>query len=127
MAFIEVLGFEVDDEKRSSVSKEMTDELTRILNVSSDTVSIYYLTVVPTHYAHAGALASTSRRRLFIKVHLLTRSRDVMRSAARSIADIVARGFQHDPRDIAVYFLGRQRDEVAHGGLLESDRDPVSP
>jgi phenylpyruvate tautomerase PptA (4-oxalocrotonate tautomerase family) len=125
MAFVEVIGFEVDQEKRTRVSRELTDRLTRILNVSSDTISIYYIHVSPTEYAHAGSLASTARRRFFIKVHLLARPEAVLRTAADSIAEVVAKGFQREPRDIAVYFLSRQPGEVAHGGLLESDRDPV--
>jgi phenylpyruvate tautomerase PptA (4-oxalocrotonate tautomerase family) len=122
MAFIEIVGFDVSDERRSLISQRITEELTRILDVSSDTISIYYFSVKPAHYAHAGSVSSTVRQRIFIKVHLLARSGSILRAAAKSIAEVVATELQHDPRDIAVYFLIRQPEEVAHGGILESDR-----
>jgi len=125
MAFIEIVGFDVSYERRSLVFQQITDELTRILDVSSDTISIYYFSVAPADYAHAGTLACAARRRIFIKVHLLSRSGAIVRAAAKSIAEIVAAGFDHDLRDVAIYFLSRQPEEVAHGGTLESDRQSI--
>lgn len=122
MPFVQIMGLDCDKSQREALAREATAALVRTLDVSPDSVTIYFAAHDPSHYAHGGQIEDPSRRRIFVNLHILARSEDMRRQTATALCDVIATLLRHDPQDIAIYFLERLPSEVSHAGLLESDR-----
>lgn len=125
MPFLEVVTFDRDIAARRRMAEAITQGLCASLDVSKDIVTIYFQTVDPEDYSHAGELATNGRRRIFVKVHAFARPLPYRRRAARTVCDAITASTDCDPRDIAIYFFDRQPHEVAHSGTLEVDLQPL--
>lgn len=122
MPYVEILGPRTASPARQAVVSEVTSGIVRGFGVTPSTVTIYFQTVEREDYAHEGALADKARPgRVFVKVHSFRRTADQRRAVAEAITPAISSYFDTAPDDVAVYFLDRDRDEVAHGGELASD------
>ena len=123
MPFIEVYDFADQATRRPEAARLITDILGRHANAPASTVVIYFLPRTAETYAYGGPMGDDAeRRRLFIKAHLLPRSPDVRRATAKALCEALSSLYAMPLEHTAVYFLERQTDEIAHGGVLESDR-----
>ena len=103
----------------------VTDGICDAFSVGPGTVTIYFIDIAPGAYAHAGMLgAPAEEQRVLVKVHAYRRGIPERRRAA-AITGPLAAIYGTAADSLAVYFLDRARDEVAHGGLLSSDAEPA--
>ena len=122
MPFVEILAAPADAAARARLARSVTDGITRGFGVGPETVTIYVLPIEPGCYAHAGEMGTTTgAQRLFVKIHAFRRDVAKRRAVAASVTAAVAAALDADPADVAVYFLEREADEVAHGARLASD------
>lgn len=122
MPFVEVLAPPASPDATAALARSVTDGITQGFGVGPETVTIYFLAVAPAAYAHAGAMGTGPRaQRLFVKIHAFRRDTARRRAVAASVTQAVATALAADPSDIAVYFMEREPDEVAHGARLASD------
>jgi phenylpyruvate tautomerase PptA (4-oxalocrotonate tautomerase family) len=122
MPYLEILGPPAAPAARAALARAATDAIMAGFGVGPETVTIYFLPVAAADYAHAGAMGSASLpQRIFVKVHAFRRDADRRRTVAASLTKAVAASLDAAPETVAVYFLDRSRDEVAHAGHLASD------
>jgi len=122
MPFLEVIAPEPVLDRPEALIAGLTDALAGAWGIPPEIVTTYLVGVPMARYGHAGrAGASAGALRAFVKVHAFRRSEEARRRAATALAGVLtAAGL---PAEAAVvYFLDRARDEVAHGGRLESDK-----
>ncbi len=119
MPFIEVIAPPLPEPRRQQVARGISDGICAAFGVGPQTVTSYFIEVPPSHCAHAGALGETQR--LFIKVHAYRRGIAARRAAATVLTSVLAAGYGVPAKALAVYFLDREKDEVAHAGALSSD------
>lgn len=119
--FIEVTGFDQNQEVRRRLSRELTDALASSFSISEEIVTVYYFVLAPTDYAHAGVLAPAGEPRTFIKVHAFPREVALKREAARRMCEAAAGVLGLAPKNVIIYFFDRPAHDVAHAGVLASD------
>lgn len=125
MPYLEILGPRVGvSEKRAAVAA-VTEAIVSAFLVQPATVTVYFLAVADEDYGHAGALGTGARdMRVFAKLHAYRRGVAERRAAAAGVTRALARCFATAPADVAVYFMDRMPDEVAHAGAMACD-DPA--
>jgi len=125
MPYVEILAPPLGEEARRKVAAAVTEGLCEAFSVGPGTVTLYFLDIAPGAYAHAGAVgAEAGPQRILVKVHAYRRGVEARRAAAAALTAPLAALYGTVPKTLAVYFLDRARDEVAHGGHLASDVDP---
>lgn len=122
MPFIELLAPPASPAVRLRATRAVTQGLCDAFAVSADIVTLYFLDVPPDAYAHAGVLGAEGRtQRLFVKVHAYRRGVAERRRAAALIGPALAAAYDVPDTAVALYFLDRAPDEVAHAGCLSAD------
>lgn len=121
MPFVEILAPDLPEVRHPAAAAAVTEALVAALGVAPGTVTLYVPALAPGGYAHAGASGAAAQRRAFVKIHAFRRPVERRRAAAASVTRAVAEAYALPPADVAVYFLDREPDEVAHDGRLESD------
>lgn len=127
MPYIEILCPSAPAADKQRAATAVTDGIVRAFDVSPATVTVFFQTVASDDYAHEGRHGHDGRgMRIFVKVHAYRRSPEARRDAARHLTPALATCFRTPSADVAIYFLDRERDEVAHDGHLASD-EPLAP
>ncbi len=122
MPFVEVHDFDVPPEQRRRATQSITGALSAAFAITDAITSVYFCDHGGERYGHAGIFpAPPEDRRVFVKVHAFRRDAAKRRDAARGITDGLSVAYALPVERIAVYFLDRASDEVAHGGILASD------
>lgn len=121
MPFIEIIGFDQKPETRRRLSRELTSALAQSFGIGEDIVTVYFQSLQPGDYAHAGELAPPGEARTFIKVHAFPRDVALKREAARRMCEAAAGVLGAAPRNVIIYFFDRPAHDVAHGGVLACD------
>jgi phenylpyruvate tautomerase PptA (4-oxalocrotonate tautomerase family) len=122
MPYIEILAPPVSLDGKALLVKSVTDGLMTAFGVAAETITLYFLPVAPDDYAHAGAIGTQNLgQRILLKVHAFRRSAAERRAAAAALTEGVCAAYGVPGRDVAVYFLDRHKDEVAHDSKLASD------
>lgn len=121
LPFIEIWGFDQNDATRQRLSRDLTDALCRAFDIAPDIVTLYFQTLQPRDYAHAGVHSPEGSARTFIKVHAFARPVARKRAAARALCEAAAAALGVPAHDVILYFFDRPAHDVAHGGLLASD------
>ncbi|WP_043829394.1 hypothetical protein [Muricoccus aerilatus] len=125
MPYIEILAPPLPVERRQQVATAVTDGICRSFSVGPETVTLYFLDIAPSAYAHAGMMGpATGEQRIFVKVHAYRRSIPARREAAAALTAPLATLYGTTAKALAVYFFDRAKDEVAHAGFLSSDAEP---
>lgn len=113
---------------RSALARDMTAAVVSAFSVLPSTVTLFFIPLNEEAYAHEGELAADMssedprRRRIFVKVHAYARSIDRRRALAVALTPLLARYYGASPDKVAIYFIDRTFDEVAHGGQMAADR-----
>jgi phenylpyruvate tautomerase PptA (4-oxalocrotonate tautomerase family) len=121
MPFIEIVGVAPDQSRRAELCELLTEEMAQVLNISAEIITIYFFDIAPHQYAHAGKLEGPDRNRVFLKIHAFARDVRYRRQLAESLTEILVKVCEWPRIEIAIYFFERAPEEVAHGGVLESD------
>jgi len=124
MPYLEVFAPAASDETKARFAREATQAVIEAFAVKPETVTLYFLDIPVSAYAHAGQFgAQAGRFRIFLKVHAYRRGVDERRAAAKGLTQALCDAYGAEGRDIGVYFLDRERDEVAHDFHLASDEN----
>lgn len=122
MPYVEVLAPPAPPEHKAALAKSVTDSLMSAFNVGAETVTLYFLPIAPGDYAHAGTMgAQGAGQRILLKVHAFRRTEAARRAAAAALTRSVCTAYGVPADDVAVYFLDRDKNEVAHASILASD------
>ena len=122
MPYVEVLAPQVPSDRKAALARSVTDGLMSAFDVTADTVTLYFLPISPDDYAHAGEFGpQDARMRILLKVHAFRRSEAERRAAAIALTRGVCSAYGVPGDDVAVYFLDRDKSEVAHDSKLASD------
>jgi phenylpyruvate tautomerase PptA (4-oxalocrotonate tautomerase family) len=122
MPYVEILAPRAAAERKALLVPAVTDGIVRGFDVVPSTVTIYFVPLGADDYAHEGIFGLPERgARVFVKVHAYRRSADRRRAAAEALTPALAACFDTPEHNVAIYFLDRERDEVAHEGHLASD------
>jgi phenylpyruvate tautomerase PptA (4-oxalocrotonate tautomerase family) len=122
MPYIEVLAPPVSPAGKAALAKSVTEGLISAFGVGPETITLFFLPVAPADYAHAGEMGSAqTSQRILLKVHAYRRSEAQRRAAAVALTQGVCAAYGVPGADVAVYFLDREKDEVAHDSRLASD------
>lgn len=128
MPYLEILAPTAPASARRELVRAVTDGIVRGFDVAPSTVTVYFVPIGADDYAHEGVhgLPPTGAR-VFVKVHAFRRDAARRRAAAEAMTPALAACFDTPARNVAIYFLDRERDEVAHEGHLASDDDTATP
>jgi phenylpyruvate tautomerase PptA (4-oxalocrotonate tautomerase family) len=121
MPFIEILGPELAPAPRHAAASGMTQGLAEAFGIPAAIITIYFQPVPAPLYVHAGAPPAGEAMRVFIKVHAFPRETPKKRRAAALMTAAYAQAAGVEPKSIAIYFLDRAPEDVAHGGVLACD------
>jgi phenylpyruvate tautomerase PptA (4-oxalocrotonate tautomerase family) len=122
MPYVEVLAPPASPESKAALAKLVTDGLMSTFSVGAETVTLYFLRITPGDYAHAGEMSPQGGgQRILLKVHAFRRSEAERRAAAAALTQSVMTAYDVPGDDVAVYFLDRDKSEVAHNSKLASD------
>ena len=122
MPYVEVLAPQAPNQRKAALAKSVTDGLMTAFGVTADTVTLYFLPISSDDYAHAGEFGPQgARQRILLKVHAFRRSEAERRAAAIALTRGVCSAYGVPGDDVAVYFLDRDKSEVAHDSKLASD------
>ena len=122
MPYIEILAPRAAAAQKRQLTQGVTDSIVRGFGVTPSTVTIYFLALGTDDYAHAGDFGlPPAGARVFVKVHAYRRNPDQRRAVAEAMTPALAACFDTPAHNVAIYFLDRERDEVAHEGHLASD------
>ncbi|MBR0971322.1 MULTISPECIES: tautomerase family protein [Bradyrhizobium] len=122
MPYVEVLAPQVPPQRKAALARSVTDGLMSAFGVGADTVTLYFLPISPDDYAHAGTMAAQDGgQRILLKVHAFRRSEAERRAAAIALTRGVCNAYGVPGDDVAVYFIDRDKSEVAHDSKLASD------
>ena len=122
MPYVEVLAPPVTLDSRAALAKSVTDGLISAFGVAAETVTLYFVPIWPGDYAHAGEMGPKGLgQRILLKVHAFRRSEAERRDAAAALTRGVCAAYGVPGHDVAVYFLDRDRSEVAHDSRLACD------
>jgi phenylpyruvate tautomerase PptA (4-oxalocrotonate tautomerase family) len=126
MPYLEILAPRASTSAKRELARVVTDAVVRGFDVEPATVTIYFVPIGADDYAHAGEHGlPPAGARVFVKVHAYRRDADRRRAAAEAMTPALAACFDTGAHNVAVYFLDRERDEVAHEGHLASDETTV--
>jgi phenylpyruvate tautomerase PptA (4-oxalocrotonate tautomerase family) len=122
MPYVEIIAPPVSSDIKSKLARAITDGLTSAFDIGPQTVTLFFLPIISSDYAHAGELGAHNRsQRILLKLHAYRRSTAARRAAAAALTDAVCTAYGADGADVAVYFFDREKDEVAHDSKLASD------
>ncbi|MET0222016.1 MAG: hypothetical protein ABW213_15295 [Tardiphaga sp.] len=122
MPYVEILAPPASSEVKAALAKSLTEGLMSSFSVGADTVTLYFLPIVPGDYAHAGEMSPKGiGQRILLKVHAFRRGETERRAAAAALTQSVIFAYGVPGDDVAVYFLDRDKSEVAHDSRLASD------
>ena len=123
MPYVEVLAPPALPEHKAALARSVTDSLMTAFEVGAETITLYFLPIVPGDYAHAGEMGTpgAAGQRILLKVHAFRRTAAARRAAAAALTRSVCTAYGVPGDDIAVYFCDREKDEVAHDSKLASD------
>lgn len=122
MPYIEILAPRAAESRKREAAEAVTDGIVRSFGVTASTVTLYFLPIEAAGYAHAGEFGlPASGSRVFVKVHAYRRGTVQRRAAAEALTPAIAACFDTPALNVAIYFLDRELDEVAHEGRLASD------
>jgi phenylpyruvate tautomerase PptA (4-oxalocrotonate tautomerase family) len=100
----------------------VTDSIVDAFDVSPATVTVYFLPIDDAHYGHEGRMgAGPEGARVFAKLHAYRRELPARRAVAVAVTQAIATCFNTPSHNVALYFMDRARDEVAHDGHMASD------
>lgn len=122
MPYVEVLAPPAPPDRKACLAKSVTDGLMAAFGVGAQTITLYFLPIAAGDYAHAGEMGTQGAgQRILLKVHAFRRSEAERRAAAVALTLGTCAAYDVPGADVAVYFLDRERDEVAHDSKLASD------
>jgi len=122
MPYIEVLAPPASLDSRATLARSVTDGLMSAFGCAAETVTLYFVPIWPGDYAHAGEMGPRGMgQRILLKVHAFRRSESERRTAAAALTHSVCTAYGVPGDDVAVYFLDRDKSEVAHNARLTSD------
>ena len=122
MPYIEVLAPPASLDSRATLARSVTDGLMSAFGCAAETVTLYFVPIWPGDYAHAGEMGPRGMgQRILLKVHAFRRSENERRTAAAALTHSVCTAYGVPGDDVAVYFLDRDKSEVAHNARLTSD------
>jgi phenylpyruvate tautomerase PptA (4-oxalocrotonate tautomerase family) len=122
MPYVEILAPLAPPQSKAALAKSITNGLMSTFGVGAETITLYFLPITPGDYAHAGEMGTHGTgQRILLKVHAFRRSEAERRAAAIALTRSVCTTYGVSGTDVAVYFLDRERDEVAHDSKLASD------
>ena len=122
MPYVEVLAPPATLDSRATLAKSVTDGLISAFGVAAETVTLFFVPIWPGDYAHGGEMGPKgSGQRILLKVHAFRRSEAERRAAAAALTCGVCAAYGVPGRDVAVYFLDRDKSEVAHDSRLACD------
>jgi phenylpyruvate tautomerase PptA (4-oxalocrotonate tautomerase family) len=128
MPYVEILAPPASKEAKLATTRCVTEGIVASFSVMPSTVTIYFLPLGAEDCAHAGILSpGIDGQRIFIKIHAYRRGLAERRALAAAVTSGIAAAYGAAPRNIAVYFLDRGRDEVAHAGGLACDEEVPEP
>ncbi|MDN4586983.1 hypothetical protein DBA29_00515 [Xenophilus aerolatus] len=128
MPYVEILAPRADSSRKRELAGVVTRGIVDGFGVEPSTVTLYFQSIAPADYAHEGELGRPDTgSRVFVKVHAYRRSADQRRAVAEAVTPALAACFDTTGHNVAVYFLDRERDEVAHDGHLASDEPVAHP
>lgn len=122
MPFIEFLAPPKEKPVRDAVARIVTDALCAAFNVGPQAMTIYFIDVPASHYAHAGEMSGADAQRVFVKVHAYRRDAEARRDAAARLTAPLAEALGVPSSAIIIYFFDRDLDEVSHAGHLACDK-----
>jgi phenylpyruvate tautomerase PptA (4-oxalocrotonate tautomerase family) len=107
---------------KAALVKSVTDGLMSTFSVTADTVTLNFLPIASGDYAHAGEMSPQGiGQRILLKVHAFRRGEAERRAAAIALTQSVSTAYGVPGSDVAVYFMDRDKSEVAHDSRLASD------
>ena len=122
MPYVEVLAPPAPLHRKATLAKSVTDGLMSAFGCGAQTITLFFLPIAPADYAHAGEIgAAGASQRILLKVHAYRRSVAQRRAAAIALTRSACAAYGVSGADVAVYFLDREKDEVAHDSKLASD------
>lgn len=122
MPYVEVLAPPVAVARKHALAQRITHDIVRVFGVTPSTVTLYFSPVEPGNYVHEGQFeVSPAGPRVFVKLHAYRRDPALRRMLAQSLTPALAQCFDTSSANVAIYFMDRQPDEVAHDGSLASD------
>lgn len=122
MPYLEILAPGATPAKKQALVTAVTDGIVAAFGVSPATVTVYFLPIADGDYGHEGRLgAGDARPRVLAKLHAYRRDLPARRAAAAVVTQAVAVCFDMPSHDVALYFMDRALDEVAHDGHLACD------
>jgi phenylpyruvate tautomerase PptA (4-oxalocrotonate tautomerase family) len=122
MPYVEILAPPAPPQSKAALAKSITDGLMSCFGVDAQTITLFFLPIVPDDYAHAGEMGSPGTgQRILLKVHAFRRSEAERRAAAVALTRSVCNAYGVPGADVAAYFFDREKDEVAHDSTLASD------
>lgn len=128
MPYVEILAPDAEPARKRELVTVVTRAIVEAFDVLPATITVYFQPVGADDYAHEGQFGLPARgARVFVKVHAYRRTAAQRRAAAAAMTPALATTFDTLGENVAVYFLDRERDEVAHDGHLASDEAPAAP
>jgi len=122
MPYVEILAPRASEPNKRKAADAVTHGIVRGFAVAASTVTIYFMPIDSGAYAHAGEFGlPQSGARVFVKVHAYRRTAEQRRAVAEAVTPALAACFGTSAHNVAIYFIDRERDEVAHEGHLASD------
>ena len=122
MPYVEILAPPAPPQNKAALARSITDSLMSTFDVGAETITLYFLPIAPGDYAHAGEMGSQGTgQRILLKIHAFRRGVAERRAAAIALTRSVCTAYGVPGSDIAVYFIDREKDEVAHDSKLASD------
>jgi phenylpyruvate tautomerase PptA (4-oxalocrotonate tautomerase family) len=122
MPYLEILAPTASAARKQALVTAVTDGIVAAFGVSPATVTIYFLPIADADYGHEGRLgASDGGPRVFAKLHAYRRELPARRAAASVLTEAIAACFDMPSHNVAVYFMDRALDEVAHDGHMACD------
>jgi phenylpyruvate tautomerase PptA (4-oxalocrotonate tautomerase family) len=122
MPYVEILAPPAPAQSKAALAKAITDGLMSSFGVGAETITLFFVPIMPGDYAHAGEMGSHGTgQRILLKVHAFRRSEAERRAAAAALTRSVCNAYGVPGADVAAYFFDREKDEVAHDSKLASD------
>ena len=122
MPYVEILAPPAPPQNKAALARSITDSLMSTFAVGAETITLYFLPIVPADYAHAGEMGSQDTgQRILLKIHAFRRGEAERRAAAIALTRSVCTAYGVPGSDVAVYFIDREKNEVAHDSKLASD------
>jgi phenylpyruvate tautomerase PptA (4-oxalocrotonate tautomerase family) len=122
MPYIEVFAPPATLDSRATLARSVTEGLISAFGVAAETITLYFVPIWPGDYAHAGEMGPRGiGQRILLKVHAFRRSEAERRAAAAALTRGACTAYGVSSDQVAVYFLDRDKSEVAHNSKLASD------